>query len=135
MFMAELLSKLIREEEEDYGGQFNFVCNAIILFDRVETGYENFHLRLMIHLANYIGFGIQSKDQLYSMDTHFVNDWSEDCYDYIVSISVMPFENDIVCSNTLRQEVLNYMLTYYESHLENFGEMKSLSVLKQLFSS
>ncbi|HEX8549135.1 MAG TPA: hypothetical protein VF691_19380, partial [Cytophagaceae bacterium] len=46
-----------------------------------------------------------------------------------------PFSSNININHSLRKKFLDSILNFYKSHIDNFGEMKSLKVLTEVFSS
>lgn len=134
IFITELLSKLLKEEAENHDDLFDFAFDAIATFDTLERGFESFHLSFMVKLARYIGFGLLHSNH------HLVNDqpndsaWTPECQQYLMELSALDFEHELPCTNKLRQEALDFMVMYYRDHIEPFEEMKSLEILRQLFS-
>ncbi len=131
LFIAELLGKCLKEEEPNEP-LFNFIERAVVELDGLDEGLESYHLVLMRHLAGYLGFGIDSAAE-------FLEGLREHRY------SVLPdgnnkkgieflLEGDYKSLKALgkgvRAALLSQMLFYYRTHMENFGEMKSLEVLK-----
>ena len=44
------------------------------------------------------------------------------------------FENDIVATNEQRRNILELLLKFYAEHMETFGELKSVQVLRDVLS-
>lgn len=134
LFITELLSKVLKEEEEQ-GEVFDFLYQVVKYLDAKESQYENIHLYLMIQLTHYIGFGIHSKRELERDGIlQKVNTSFDEIYTMILKLNEQDISVDIQCSTALRRDVLNYMTRYYQLHVEGFKEMKSLEVLTQMFS-
>ncbi|HEY3389073.1 MAG TPA: DNA repair protein RecO, partial [Prolixibacteraceae bacterium] len=56
LFLAELLEKVLREEESR-PELFGFLFRSIQVLDLLEEGISNFHLIFLIQLTKYLGFG------------------------------------------------------------------------------
>ena len=133
LFMTEVLSKVLKEEE-DQGHVFEFLYPLIARFDQAEDEFESIHLYMMVHLTHYIGFGIHSKSDLERdpIVTEIYTSYDQ-VYDTIIRLSEMPLHARIPMSNRLRTDVLNYLVRYYELHIEGFSTLRSIHVLHQIF--
>ncbi|RYD89889.1 MAG: DNA repair protein RecO, partial [Sphingobacteriales bacterium] len=56
IFLSEILSRSVREEEPN-PMLYTFLHDAILGFDEMEDGFENFHLFFLLQLSWYLGFG------------------------------------------------------------------------------
>lgn len=129
VFIAEMLLKSIRETFPD-NRKYEFIKSSILHFDLQEEGIANFHLSFLIKLSNYLGFSITEK-----CAEEMVNDSS---LIQINPILIMLNQNYLALSqinitNNQRRELLQFIINHYQQHIENFGELKSLEVLKQVF--
>jgi DNA repair protein RecO (recombination protein O) len=133
LFITELLSKVLKEEEEQ-GQVFEFLHQFISHLDAAEKNFENQHLYLMIQLTHYIGFGIHTRKELERdgilQKTHTSFD---SIYTAILEMNGSQLTSEIACDNLLRRDILHYLVKYYQLHVEGFKEMKSLDVLTQIF--
>jgi DNA repair protein RecO (recombination protein O) len=50
------------------------------------------------------------------------------------SLIVNRYDEFVPVSNAIRRQVLEYVLRFYTLHVENFGELRSLQVLKEIMS-
>ncbi|MFN4233431.1 MAG: DNA repair protein RecO [Bacteroidia bacterium] len=129
VFIAEILLKSIRETFPD-NRKYDFIKSSILHFDLQEEGFSNFHLSFLIKLSNYLGISITQKYAEENVcDTRFIQ---------INPILALLNQNylalsQINISNNQRRELLQFIINYYQQHIENFGELKSLEVLKQVF--
>lgn len=133
LFVTELLANITKEEEEQ-GAMFEFLYSSIIQLDNQESRYESIHVFVMIKLTRYIGFGIQTKNELQN-DTvlpHVKSDL-DSIYNSIIELNNSTVENTMIDNGLLRKDCLNYMLSYYFHHVEGFSEMKSIEILNQIF--
>ncbi len=136
IFVTELISKSMKEEQSDENGAFDFLYRSILYLDTATVGYENFHTQLMIQLANYIGFGITGKQDIKVLKSNFIGvENFEETISNIFLLKQISITETIKISNQGRKNCLNLMITYYASHIEGFGNMKSKSILHQVFVS
>ena len=143
-FLAELVSKTVREEEENEN-LFRFLHNSIVFLEAAEdTEISNFHLIFLIGLSRYLGFYPNNSDMPYfnTLTGNFEQAYNTQyCFNDIES-SVLKqlLEQNYSNSQNLninkecRQSLLVGILKFYHIHLPEMGEIKSLDVLKMVFS-
>lgn len=140
LFIAEVLLKVIKEEQANKE-LFNFVVNRLQELDLGMVSLKDFHLRFLLDLSLYMGFRptVHSKDVLYfdMQEGQFTN--QSPTHPYYTSqeetqLLVDLLENkDSGANRKIRLELLNSLLSYYRLHIDSFGQLKSLEVLKELF--
>lgn len=144
LFLIEVARKSIREASSN-PELFRFLLERFLLLDQLDTGLGHYHLHAMIGLTRYLGFqpggdfelgksifdlreGLFHEtvrlDPLYNMD----HDESEALF------QLMELEDESVSrfrmETTLRNRLLNKLIKYYSYHVERFGELNSLDVLR-----
>jgi len=147
IFMMELCRKGIKESEHNVS-LYNFVESWLIHLDTTENKLSNVPLVFMIQLADEIGFGLQNN---YAADKtifdlkggSFVNE-SESVESYInqesSEVLAQLLSSNISNYHTvqIKKQIRSYLLTqvikFYQWHIANFNELKSLDVLKTVFS-
>ncbi len=143
MFLAEILSAVLKEEEQNEG-LFNYIETALQYLDSEEQ-YSNFHLLFLLKLTRYLGF---QPDQ-FNINYPYFNLESgifEEIATSMYSISgqnltllkqLLGINFDALSSIKInakqRQEFLNMLLHYFELHLDGFKKPKSLQVLNDVF--
>jgi DNA repair protein RecO (recombination protein O) len=133
LFVTELLSKVLKEEDER-GVVFEFLCHFVMELDQREKQYESLHVYLMVHLTHFIGFGIHQKADLQRDNIlQRVNTSFDQIYETIIEMNRSDLNEVSNMDNKLRKDCLSYMINYYVQHIEGFGELKSLAVLSQIF--
>lgn len=128
MFITELLNKTVKEES----GQpnlFEFLVEALIKMDSLEKNEENAHLIFLIKLSRYLGFGPQFANEV--LGGRITDEKTELVLQQLLTTD---FENDVVVSKEQRRNLLELLLKFYQEHLENFGELKSVQVLRDVLS-
>jgi DNA repair protein RecO (recombination protein O) len=135
LFLTEILSKSLREEEENLP-LFEFLEAAIGYLDNAESGYENFHIHTLVQLAFYLGFGMETAADL-------SNELRENHYpaspDAIQRTALQiwlsaPFGESVVLDRPRRLSLLNMLLFFYKIHLDSLGEIRSLDVLHEVLN-
>ena len=145
LFLAELLNKVLREEEA-HPELFEFIFSSILIFDLMEDGIGNFHLIFLLQLTRFLGFAPTNN---YTPDYPF--------FDMIVGKFVlMPPDhpqylkergsatlheilktnfqnsNNVKIDSELRVSMLQFMLDYYELHIGSKLSLKSLEVVRDI---
>ena len=128
MFITELLNKTVKEESGAVN-MFEFLVDALIRMDALATGVENAHFIFMIQLSRYLGFGPQFVNEI--LGGRVTDESTELVLKRMLSAE---FENDIVATNEQRRNILELLLKFYAEHMETFGELKSVQVLRDVLS-
>lgn len=118
VFLAEILYKCIKEEEECHH-LFEFIHSSIFSLDASPTKYEDFHVQFLYKLSDYLGFGMA--ESLAVLDKDVIN-ILEDTYN----------KKDRLSGNK-REETLMHVLDFYKTHIDSFGHVRSVDVLKAVF--
>ncbi|MEY4926972.1 MAG: hypothetical protein RI894_1408 [Bacteroidota bacterium] len=147
LFCIEIAAKTLREPEPNHG-LFQFLIDFFTIIDVTETKkVGNFHLFFLLQLACYLGFEPQGEpspdapyfdmqegvfvqntqnqafilDKEYSQLLHTLNNAS------IEEIAALPLKK------SQRQFLLEKLVAYYNIHIENMPEIKSHTILKEIF--
>lgn len=105
MFIAEVLASTLRHPMSDKP-LYDWLCEVIQHLDQ-DAEISNLHLQFMIDYATHLGIGID--------DTEHAQ-WFT-----------------LPCNRSERQQRLHDLTAYYEEHIEDFREPKSLEVLMEVF--
>ncbi|SKB64509.1 DNA repair protein RecO [Daejeonella lutea] len=145
MFLNEVLYKSLRQHEPDEI-LFEFLFHAIEILDSLNAGLANFHLYFLLRLTRFLGFypdktlaspsawfdlkdGHYSKTQpphSYIIEPPLTAIWINilNCnFDNLQSLQISPAE---------RKALLEKILTYYQLHVEGFGQVKAHEVLEEV---
>ncbi|MFP4089140.1 MAG: DNA repair protein RecO [Cyclobacteriaceae bacterium] len=133
MFITEVLNKSLKEEEGN-AELFEFLYNALLVFDHLPQAYENFHLQFMIKLSRYLGFAPQSAEEVFEQVYEFIGkaQVSEEEQSILSQLIDKPFTEQVRSSNSLRRLLLDDLVKFYQLHIDNFGDLKSTSVLREM---
>jgi len=115
MFIAEALYKTLKEEEANHE-LFSFLLHAIQTLDLNNEGTANFHIAFLIEYSKYLGFYLKYENIL--------------AQNFEVSFENL---NGLALNKMQRNEITEYLLSRYSIYVENFGTMKSFSVLQNVF--
>ncbi len=128
MFINELINKVVRDESHSQE-MFTFLSGSLIAIDDLITGYENAHLIFMIRLSRYLGFGPQFANEI--MGGRLTNEETEKGLELLM---VADYEQTITLKYGQRKEILDLLIRFYADHLGNLGEMKSVTILREVLS-
>lgn len=146
LFMAEVLYRVVREQEPD-ARLFHFLCQTVSLLEDLEEGIANFHLVFLLNLLHYLGvfphidtyrdgcwFDMLSGEFVDSPPLHSHRLTPDESVVFVRLLRIS-YENMAVYSFSRqgRVEVIRRILEYYRLHLPEFPEIKSLAVLQSLF--
>lgn len=132
MFLVELLNKAVKEQshpEELY----EFLERSMIELDTLNRGIENFHLFFLINLSRYLGFGPQMSGEILGGRVIPIEEESVLQQIILSGIHHQNLIQPISVTNAQRRELLEILIRFYQVHIDHFGEMKSLAVLREVF--
>jgi DNA repair protein RecO (recombination protein O) len=124
LFIEEVVNKTIKEEAhaEDL---CEFLIRSLIHLDKMEKP-ENFHLTFLVKLSRHLGFQPQNANEV--LGGRVID------YDEEEALNKMLEGAEISITNQQRRTILDALLRFYSMHVDGFGQMKSLSVLREILS-
>lgn len=145
MFLAEILYKCLKEEEPN-AGLFDFIYNTLSYLDLTEHGISNFHIWFIFKLTQFLGIYPNNDQAMISnyfdlQKARFVSHeplHGQFADKHVTSLFARLFGVDQTTLEQLeynhndRRLVLDMLLHYYRIHFDNLGEIRSLSVLKEV---
>lgn len=148
MFLAEILYKVLREEDAN-PDLYNFLENSLQFLDVAEIHTVNFHLLFLVQLTRYLGFypdnqhGESSKlfdmrngqfKEAIGLHPDFFDESSSAVLNVLMNTS---FESlmGMKINHEERRKFLDYMMDFYTLHVSGFGKVRSLPVLNEIFRS
>ncbi len=146
MFLAEVLSHVLQEEEPD-PQLFDFVSDSLVILDELQAGVGNFHLAFLLQLTDYLGFkpeeaGLNANyfDLLnggyISFEPphfHFIDHTVTPFWKKLQNLSLADLSS-LKLNKEIREKLLTAVLEYYRLHIKDFGKLRSLDVVKTLLS-
>lgn len=135
LFMTEILSKCLREEEENIP-LFAFLEDVILYLDEAKGGYENFHIHMLAQLAFFLGFGMESASDLQNelQVNHYPLGMDAIQHTALEIWISAPMGAPVPLDKARRLSLLNMLLFFYKIHLDSLGEIKSLEVLHEVLN-
>lgn len=146
IFMAELLYRVVREEEPN-PMLAHYLVHTIQYLDALEEAQADFHIVFMFQLSRYLGFypknNFDERRKVFNLGrgefTSYARDpdldldeeesllWQNYMSADFQNVSSMAF------NGKQRKSVLDQLSRYYRSHVEGMGELRSLEVLHAYF--
>ncbi len=135
LFLTEILTKSLREEEENIP-LFEFLEDAVLYLDNAESGYENFHIHTLTQLAFFLGFGMETANDLANelRDNHYPASPDAVQQAALQKWLSAPLGTHVPLDKTRRLSLLNMLVFLYKIHLDSLGEIRSLEVLHEVLS-
>lgn len=128
IFVNEVLNKTVKEESHA-GDIFQFIFDSLIALDTIEARYENFHLIFMLKLAHFLGFGATRLNEI--VGGRIADPDTENVLGQLLDAE---YDTPLVISNVQRRMALDLVVKFYQEHMEQLGEIKSLQILRDVFS-
>lgn len=143
LFISELLTKTIREEEAN-SSLFDFIHRSMEWLDLCQSKFANFPLYFTLELSRYLGFypkpdASRSLPVFDLLNGQFISGVPSHTYyvtaplgDYLASLCHCQLENidSMELSNTYRRQLLAVLIDYYKLHVPGFRGMQSQDVLR-----
>jgi DNA repair protein RecO (recombination protein O) len=134
LFLAEILKKCLREEESN-PPLFNFLAKAFSYLDEPTAEIANFHLIFLIKLSAYLGFSPETADQvLIEFQAINLRPFNAELIASFNQLLTLDLDDELKITRLQRADLLDIILSFYKIHIENFGELKSKEVLKEVLS-
>jgi DNA repair protein RecO (recombination protein O) len=146
MFLAEVLFRSLKEEETN-PELFEFLVHAIQWLDASERHYNLFHILFLVQLSKYLGFFPENNYSVRSCYFDLRNGQftgNEQIHPDLMSRDVSltfhqllrkSFSNlqTLKIGHNLRVQLTDSLLDYYRLHIQDFGKLRSIGVLKEIF--
>ena len=147
LFMVELLTKCLKQPEAN-ADLFNFCEDAFIHLDESNNAVmANFPLFFALHLANFFGFRISDhyseenpildlQEGMFVSDRphhpHFLEGKQAEITNELLKVMQPSELEDLKLNHDFRRQLLHTYETYYALHIQDFGTMKTLPVLREV---
>lgn len=154
LFTAEFLYHALRSEQQNEP-LFTYISDSMLWLDMATASFANFHLTFLMRLSRFLGFypNLEVRGEEREVrEQSLLFDLREGCF-----TSTVPLHHDFLQPNEAqlirlmmrmdfptmhlfqlsrhdRNRITEVLLHYYRIHLPQFPELKSLSVLQELFS-
>ena len=128
IFLSELLSKIL-SNEPNQNQKFNFLYNSFLIYDGLEKNIKNFHIQFLLKLTKFFGFQISDSSQITKA---YLNKKEQN--DFVMDCISMDYNSKIHSNYSERNDVLNSLIIYFSQSLGVNIKLKSLQVLKEVFT-
>lgn len=126
-FLSEFLTR-ISQNDDDQKDNFDFIKDSLIVFDRLEVNYSNFHIQFLIKLSKYFGIDIGNSK-------HLTGENVKDDINLFVDMCINnSYEVKIKSNNILRNNVINLIIEHYSRNLDININLNSTNILKEIFN-
>ena len=147
LFTAEFLCHALRAEQQNEP-LFVYLYDSMQWLDMIDTGFANFHLTFLIRMSRFLGFYPNLDDYVrgcifdlrtatFSLQVPTHRDFLQpDDAQRIHTLMRMDFPTMQLfrLSRQERNRITEVLLHYYQLHIPQFPELKSLDVLKELWT-
>ncbi|MDZ7848069.1 MAG: DNA repair protein RecO [Owenweeksia sp.] len=147
MFLAEILRHVLQEDEPD-PQLYIFIENAIVSLDKAQSGLGSFHLKFLYQLTEYLGFkpesphgtghyidlmnGVYTNSEL--AHPHFLNRDETDTWRQLHHADKDLEKSSLSLKKADREVLLKALVEYYRLHVRDFGQLRSLEILKEVLA-
>lgn len=146
VFMLEVSRKSIKEREKN-ADLFHFLSEWFLFLDRSKEKIANYHLLFLIELTKHLGFAPtlsnSTENQYFDMmEGIFLQDIPPHPYYMGINETLWLKEfmrssrnsvHTLSISRSSRSKLLHALIDFFKIHVENFHELKSLEVFKELW--
>ncbi|MCF2495577.1 MULTISPECIES: DNA repair protein RecO [Dyadobacter] len=133
LFVTEMLGKTLKEEESN-PMLFHFIEESVLFLDEAENTFENFHIQFLIQFASFLGFGIETVEDLESelKNNHFPHMPDAVERDATLRLVSGAYGANVPLDRKRRIMILEKLIFFFKIHMEALGEIKSLEVLREV---
>ena len=138
LFVSEFLYHALKGEQRNVP-LFDYVRSSIEWLDAAIGPIANFHLVLLMRMARFLGFypNMESEGDYFDLSEGTFGQRRDDRIAATTVRQLMRMDYPTMhlfrLSRQERLQILQTLLHYYELHLPAFPELRSLSVLKELY--
>jgi len=148
LFLAEFLYKVLKDED-GAPDLYLFLKQGLISLDSSDQNVANFHLVFLMELSAYLGFSpnlgpeketgyfdLMAGEQVVRMPdhSHFIDASEVAIWRELQSKGLAQWTEVELRSNSLRRKALESLINYYRLQLNDFGSLKSLSILREVLA-
>ncbi|MCU0445273.1 MAG: DNA repair protein RecO [Microscillaceae bacterium] len=136
LFLTEVLHKTLKEETAN-SYLFNFLNDSIQLFDNQAFTNPNFHLVFLLKLTRFFGFEPSSAEDIFEQITEhkkilLPEEHVEILKYHLNQLLEADYLDNVILMTGVRSDLIDYILDFYQLHVANFDNLKSLAVLREL---
>ncbi|HCW05948.1 MAG TPA: DNA repair protein RecO [Cytophagales bacterium] len=128
MFLNEVINRVVKEQSHAES-LCTFLIQSFISLDLLQSNTENFHLIFLIRLSQHLGF---RPSEVAELSGGWMADKQEE--EILSKLLTASYTDFIAMNHTQRKNILDMLLRFYVLHSENFGELKSLQVVREIIN-
>lgn len=125
LFINEVLNKAVKDQTHT-SEIFEFISNSLVILDE-HPKPENFHLIFLLGLSRHLGFAPNQTSEV--LGVHWMDAQEEQLLKHLLQIN---YQDELAMTYAQRQTLLSSLMRFYQTHIDGFGEMKSLPVLQEV---
>ncbi|NLR93238.1 MULTISPECIES: DNA repair protein RecO [Flammeovirga] len=133
-FLSELLEKVLRSDEVGSDELYEFLRYSLVSLDKMSSNWNCFTLQFMLRLSHHLGIGIYSAEMLL-IETEVSAHVDEVLKGQIDQLIKLDYHEAPVLPLVTRREIMDKLVKFYSMQLQNFGELKTLEVLRNIGNS
>lgn len=125
LFLSEVLFRSLRDGAVE-DGLYDWCVGSILTLNALETDFSNFHIRFLLEFAGALGFRPTMED---------IGPFAGDYYEALRPFLTSGFEKSMLVplSGTIRNALCEVLLSYLSYHMDYPIQVRSLSVLRELY--
>lgn len=143
LLYVEILNKTLKEHESNVE-LFKFLFDNFIDLDQHGKKIANHHIWFLLALSKFLGiypsvsegkfFDLREGMFVNAIPEHinYISEKLTNSFRTIINPELISFDH-IELNSIERKQLLNHLLSYYKLHLPEFGEVRSIQVLEELF--
>jgi len=126
LFLNEVVNRTVKEQSHAEE-LCEFLIQSFITLDLQQTSVENFHLIFLVRLSQHLGF---RPSDVAEISGGWMTDGEEE--KILSKLLTANYSDPVPMTNVQRKNILDILLRFYVLHSENFGELKSLAVVREI---
>lgn len=126
IFINEVLNKTVKDESHAQDLCI-FLMESLQALDQMTEKAENFHLLFLLKLSRLLGFGAYNLIEVLGPRAS-----DEETERLLAQLIHADYNTFIALTNTQRRAILELLLKFYADHIDTFGEMRSVQVLRDV---
>jgi len=132
LFMSEVFNKSLKEETGNTL-LFEFLYQSILVLDKQSEQFENFPIQFLLSFAQYLGFAPSEAREVFSQIEEFqLLEYAKEDERRFDQLIQAPYYQHVPLTGSQRRRILEYVLLFYRLHVDNFGELRSVPILREM---
>ncbi|MBX2894954.1 MAG: DNA repair protein RecO [Cyclobacteriaceae bacterium] len=125
LFVNEILNKAVKDQTHT-AELYEYIANSMMMLD-AHPKPENFHLIFLVGLSRHLGFAPNQTTEV--LGVHWMDEPEEKLLEQLLR---MDYRSELALTYAQRQTLLTSLVRFYQTHVDGFGELKSLPVLQEV---